>query len=336
MRIAIIGPIYPYRGGIAHFNNHLVAQLLNSKHDVKVFSFKRQYPAWLYPGDSDRETDQTQIAMNAVFTLDPFQPWTWSKCAKIIQSYQPDLAIITWWTTFWWMPFTFLSSLLKRKHIKTAFLIHNIIQHESHWWDRLLTKITLSQTNRFLVQSESQHSSLKQLIPGAIIEECPHPIYNQFSKKAIPQIEARKELGLQQDIFTILFFGIIRRYKGLHNLLTAIARLNDSGTHVQLVIAGEFWEPIDSYQKQIGQLNLNDNVRIFPGYIPAEKVALYFSSSNLLAAPYVSGTQSGVAKLALGYGLPVMITECIADSFAASFQRQRRNNCQKCTSRRPG
>ncbi len=319
MRIAIVGPVYPYRGGIAHFNNHLVSYLQKSKHDVKVFSFKRQYPGWLYPGDSDREADPNPITMDAFFLLDPFQPWTWSKCARQIQLWQPDLVLITWWTTFWWLPFTILATLLKRKNIKTAFLIHNIEQHESRWWDRILTKITLTRSDRFLVQSESQYASLNVLVPDAIIEQCVHPIYNQFSNNVLSQNQARKVLNLNEDVFTVLFFGIVRPYKGLRNLIAAVAKLIEAGKDVHLVVAGEFWEPLVSYQNQIDQLNLNDVVSIFPGYVPNEKIALYFAASDLLAAPYMSGTQSGVAKLALGFGLPVLITESITDDLLRSL-----------------
>jgi glycosyltransferase involved in cell wall biosynthesis len=319
MRIALVGPVYPYRGGIAHFNNHLVSHLQMSKHDVKVFSFRRQYPGWLYPGKSDREADPNPITIDAEFLLDPFQPWTWSKCAQQIQMWQPDLVLITWWTIFWWLSFTILATLLERKNIKTAFLIHNIKQHESRWWDRILTKIALNSSDRFLVQSESQYASLKVLVPDAIIEQCVHPIYNQFSGNGISQNQARKVLNLKEDVYTVLFFGIIRPYKGLRKLIAAIAKLKETGMDVQLAIAGEFWEPLVSYQNQIDQLKLNDAVRIFPGYIPNEKIALYFAASDLLAAPYVSGTQSGVAKLALGFGLPVLITECIADDLLRSL-----------------
>jgi glycosyltransferase involved in cell wall biosynthesis len=320
MRIALVGPVYPYRGGISHFNGHLAHYLHKNGHEVRVFSFKRQYPDWLYPGESDRDTSTSPLQTNATFILDPFLPWTWTDCANQIQSWKPDLVLIAWWTTFWWLAFSVLVSMLNRRGIKTAFLIHNIIPHEVRWWDRLVTGFTLRRSSRFMVQSDSQRERLLEIKPDAFFHQSPHPIFNLLSTERIDKIGARSRLGVAQDSFTLLFLGIVRPYKGLQNLIKAVHILKENNHPVSLVIAGEFWESLADHRSLIQQLDLSENVMIFPGYIPNEQLADYFSAADLFVAPYISGTQSGVAKLALGFGLPAMITESIADELLRKYE----------------
>ena len=160
MRFGIVGPVYPYRGGIAHFNGHLANDSQKAGHDVKVFSFKRQYPAWLYPGESDQDGSADPLHTQAAFLLDPFLPWELTKCADEICSWQPDLVLITWWTTFWWLAFSVLVSILNYRKVKTAFLIHNIFPHEFRWWDQMVTRFALRRMKRFLGQSDSQRDRL--------------------------------------------------------------------------------------------------------------------------------------------------------------------------------
>jgi glycosyltransferase involved in cell wall biosynthesis len=320
MRIALVGPVYPYRGGIAHFNSHLAHYLHKNGHEVRVFSFKRQYPDWLYPGESDRDTSTSPLQTNATFILDPFLPWTWTDCANQIQSWKPDLVLIAWWTTFWWLAFSVLVSILNRRGIKTAFLIHNIIPHEVRWWDRIVTGFTLRRSSRFMVQSDSQRERLLEITPDAFFRQSPHPIFNLLSTERIDKTEARSELGIARDSFTLLFLGIVRPYKGLQNLIKAVHILKENNHPVSLVIAGEFWESLADHRSLIKQLDLSEDVKIFPGYIPNEGLAGYFSSADLFVAPYIHGTQSGAAKLALGSGLPVVITESIADELLRQFE----------------
>jgi glycosyltransferase involved in cell wall biosynthesis len=329
LRIAIIGPIYPYRGGIAHYTSHLVYYLKNAGHNVKVFSFRRQYPDWLYPGESDRDPSQTPLHCEAEYILDPIKPWTWFQCVVAIKQYHPDLVILTWWVTFWAPAFCSLLKLIKRNHIPVTILIHNVLPHEAKPWDHYLTKMTLQQGDRYIVQTEDQKKRLIEIIPNAItrVSLCPHPIYNLFPNQRMEKRKALETLGIPENETVILAFGIVRAYKGIHPLLDALSILDKKGIAPSLLIVGEFWDPIADYRKQINELGIQKKVSIIPGYQPDEKLPLYFSAANLLVAPYTGGTQSGVVKMALGFGLPVMITEIISDEILTKYEGRGVTTC---------
>ena len=163
-RIALVGPVYPYRGGIAHYTSHLAAHLIENGWEVKIYSFARQYPASLYPGSSDKDPSQDAIRSDADFILDPLYPWTWDKCGRRIIEWKPDLVIIPWWTTFWGFAFARLIILLNKAGIRTVLLIHNVLPHESKPWDRLITKLVFHQTNLFITQSNTQRDALLQIL----------------------------------------------------------------------------------------------------------------------------------------------------------------------------
>ncbi len=319
-KIALVGPVYPYRGGIAHYTSHLASHLENNGIEVKIFSFRRQYPQWLYPGESDRDPSLEAIKSDASYDLDPLYPWTWETSIRKITAYQPDLVLFPWWTTFWGMAFGWMLFRLKKKGVRTAVLIHNVIPHEAKSWDRLITRKALVQTDHFIVQAQSQKERLLGILPHPEIRMAPHPVYDQFPGMRMDPIEARKLLNLPEDRPIVLFMGIIRKYKGLHPLIDAIGVIRKKDEPIHLVIAGEFWDPVGEYQDQIQNLNLSEHVTIFPGYIPNEKIPILFSASDLLAAPYIGGTQSGVVKLAMGFGLPVFISRKITDDLLNRYQ----------------
>jgi glycosyltransferase involved in cell wall biosynthesis len=316
MKISMIGPVYPYRGGIAHYTTSLAVALKNAGHEVKVHSFKRQYPAFLYPGETDKDPSANPVRVESEYTLDPIYPWTWWKTARKIFADEPDLVLIQWWTTFWAPAYAALAFHLSRRKIPIIYLIHNVLPHENRVWDRLLARFALGQASAFIVQTSSEQKKLLDLIPSAKINYCSHPMYQRFSELVVSKEMARQQVGLPVDKPIFLFFGIVRPYKGLKHLIDAIARLVDSSVH--LAVAGEFWEDVELYQKQVDGLGLTGRVTLFNKYLPNEEAHLFFSSADALVAPYVGGTQSGVVELALGYGLPVILTDRIADGISAS------------------
>jgi glycosyltransferase involved in cell wall biosynthesis len=320
MKVSIIGPVYPYRGGIAQYNALLALSLDAHQHPTQVISFRRQYPAWLYPGTSDKDPSQQIIQIQAEFLLDPILPWTWRQAVARIAQFHPDLVIIHWWTTFWAVSFAFINSLLNRKGFRVVYLIHNVMPHEQKPWDAWLARLALGKGHAFITQTEAEQKRLQSLLPGAVIRLCYHPVYH-FSFAPLPsQVEARERLGLDPEGTILLFFGIVRPYKGLHVLLDALARLRQSGHTAQLVIAGEFWEDKAAYLTKIKDLNLSDQVKIEDRYIPNEQLGGFFSAANALVAPYTTGTQSGVANLALGYGLHQIVTQVVADGIPPAYQ----------------
>jgi glycosyltransferase involved in cell wall biosynthesis len=291
----------------------LLARALETCYQVRVVSFRRQYPAWLYPGQSDKDPSAEPMKMKAEFILDPVYPWTWRTAALYIETIKPHAIIFQWWTTFWAPAFFALSTYFTHRKIPLIFLIHNVLPHEAKPWDKWFASLTLGKGDAFIVQTEQQKKKLESIVPGAKAAVHPHPVYDMLSHNKISKGEAHNRLGLSGSDTIILFFGIVRAYKGLQYLLDAIALMNKKGKRVHLVVAGEFWDSKETYLKKIEQLNLTDQVTIHDRYIPNEEVALYFSAADVFAAPYSGGTQSGAAKMAIGFGLPLVISDTVAD-----------------------
>ncbi len=311
MKFVLVGPVYPYRGGIAHYTTMLAQTLAKRGSQFHVVSFRRQYPRWLYPGKSDRDPSQKPLRVNAEYLLDPLYPWTWWQTARRIAKWNPDLVIIQWWTTFWAPAFAALAFLLRRRGVKVLFVIHNVMPHEPHPWDRWLAHLALRQGHHFLVQTGREKERLLSLLPQAQMILSPHPVYDMFAGQRIPIAEAKQQLGLPVDEPVALFFGIVRPYKGLRFAIEALAELRARGKTVHLLVAGEFWEDVMAYTRLIEQLGLSAQVKIDNRYIPDEKIGLYFSSADVFVAPYVGGTQSAAVKVALGFDLPVVISQAI-------------------------
>jgi glycosyltransferase involved in cell wall biosynthesis len=317
LRVTIVGPVYPYRGGISHFTTRLARALEQHGHTVQVVSFRRQYPAWLYPGQSDRDPSQQRLDIVAEYLLDPFFPWTWRQSARHILQFRPDIVVLQWWTTFWAPAFLALARQLNRKGAPASFLIHNVLPHEAGFWDPWVARLVLRQGRAFIALTGQEKQRLLALVPGRPVEVCPLPVFDMFTGQQAPREEARRHLGLPSLLPVVLFFGIVRPYKGLETLLDAIARLRERGLGTRLIVAGEFWEAKDKYLRQIERLGLAEQVRLEDRYIPNEEVARYFSAADVFAAPYTSGTQSGAVKLAMSFGLPVVASQCAADAILA-------------------
>jgi glycosyltransferase involved in cell wall biosynthesis len=318
VKFVVIGPVYPYRGGIAHYTSQLTKSLIENGHKTVTFSFRRQYPAWLYPGKSDKEPSHTGFKSNAEYTLDPIYPWTWINTAKAIAEIDPDAVLIQWWTTFWSIAFWSLSSLLRKYGLKVIYIIHNVAPHEPLPWDNWLVSKVLKNGAAFIVQSPNELERLQSLLPNANSILCSLPVFNQFAiETKISKTEAKHLLGLKNTHPMVLFFGIVRPYKGLKYAIQAISILKSKGIKFHLVVAGEFWENIHDYEEQINQLELSDQITIFDRYIPNEEVSLFFTAADLFIAPYIGGTQSGSVKIALYFNLPIIITDCISDELLA-------------------
>ncbi len=319
MRVILVGPTYPYRGGIAHHTQFLDQALQELGHQTMVISFQRQFPALLYPGKTDKDPSHRQVQANTQYLLDPIKPLTWLQAARTIAAIQPDLVAFQWWTTFWGIPFAFLSSQLRRKEIPCVYIIHNVLPHEARPWDAWLARQALSRGAAFLAQTSQEKARLLALIPGANAKVCAIPIYKMATPDKPSRSQARQRLGLPDEEMALLFFGLVRPYKGLHYLLEAMGILRQAGIQPFLIIAGEFWQDKNSYLRQIQDLQLSQQVQIEDRYIPDEEVEWYFSAADLLVAPYVGGTtQSAVAKLGRGFNIPMIITEEVAHSFGKS------------------
>jgi glycosyltransferase involved in cell wall biosynthesis len=323
-KIALIGPVYPYRGDIAHYTTLLDRALRNAGRNVLLISFRRQYPSWIFPGRSDKDPSEEPIHVEeANYWIDSINPITWLQTFRRVRKFSPDLLILQWWITFW-APVWLTLMALNRIFLKCPVLIvcHNVLPHETRRYDILLAKLTLRLATHLIVQSEEEQARLLALAPSASSTIAPLPMFDMFVHQGIEQSEARAALGLSPDEPILLFFGIVRPYKGLPELIRALPAVRQSVNGIRLVIAGEFWEDKDEYLQLIDELALNDMIVIDDRYIPNEEVAVYFSAADALAAPYRFKTGSGVSQLANAFGLPV-ITVPAEDVDAASVQPTR-------------
>jgi len=319
--ISIIGPIFPFRGGITHINSLLINELENNDCDVQVISFTRQYPSWIYPGSSDKDPSYLKFHTDGDRIIDPFHPWTWWNTAQRIIRFNPALIIIHWWTTFWSVPFIFMNRFFSHRNKKVVYLVHNVFPHEQKFYDRYLSKLTLNRGNAFIVFNTHQKKLLKDINPNTPIELCPMPLYGFPILNKKSKIITRKILELPSKEILLLFFGFIRPYKGLVHLLNAMALLKERKIFPILIIAGEFWEDKSKYKKLINELNISSMVKIFDYYIPNEELDLFFSSVDIVVFPFTGGTWSASAALALGSGLPIIITEKIADGINNVYRK---------------
>ncbi|MBO4635247.1 MAG: glycosyltransferase [Bacteroidales bacterium] len=302
MRIALLSSFYPLRGGISQFNASLMAGL-GKCHIVKAFTFSRQYPNMLFPGKTQYVTPEDEaVPVEADALLDTVNPFTWVRTARAIRAWKPDLLVMKYWMS-WFAPS--LGWVARHAGCKVVTVLDNVIPHEAHWFDKPLTRYFLNGNNGFIAMSESVAADLLRLKPGAPHIIRPHPLYSHFGEK-LPREEALRALGADPSKKTLLFFGLIREYKGLDILLEAFRDLPED---YQLVVAGEPYGSFDRYQAIIDSLPGKDRIYLFPDYIRDSEVKKYFSAADLCVLPYRSATQSGISAIAYHFDLPMVVTD---------------------------
>lgn len=307
MKIVIIGTAYPMRGGIAHYVALLYKILVKRGHDVKIISFKRQYPSIFFPGKTQQDLSKENEPIPSEPILDSIGPLSWIRTFLSIDKYQADLVIFKYWMPFFapcYAAIGFLTRLFTRT--KILYLCDNIIPHERRIEDKLLTRIGLWNVHYFIVQSKAVKNDLLDFRPDAIYREVPHPVYEIFSNPYNRE-QARKHFNLKSKDKVMLFFGYVRKYKGLHYLIQAMPAVLKQ-LDIKLLIAGEFYEDREKYLEHIQQLGINDSVFVFDDYIPNEEVGLYYNAADVVVLPYVSATQSGIIQIAYNYNKPVITT----------------------------
>ena len=304
MKIAILSCFYPFRGGIAQFNANLFEEL-GKEHDVRAFNFSRQYPGLLFPGKTQYVTPQdTAVPVEAEALLDTADPFSWGRTARAIRRWGPDVLIVRYWMS--WFALS-LGHVAKHcgPNCKVIGILDNVIPHERHWFDTPLTRLFLSTLDGAVTLCDEVGRDLKALRPDVPHVVLPHPIYTHFGPK-LPRNEAESILGLPAGRRTLLFFGLIREYKGLDILLQAFDLLDE---RYQLVVAGEPYGSFDKYQKLIDNGRAPAAVHVFPDYIPDADVKNYFSTADLTVLPYRSATQSGISAVSNHFEVPMVVTD---------------------------
>lgn len=304
MRIAILSPFYPYRGGLAQLNARLYTEL--GKHnDVKAFTFTTLYPNFLFPGKTQyvQEGDPVTV-VDSERVLNSINPFSYIRTAKRINKYAPDILIIPYWMSFLSPAFGSVCLLLNKK-IKVISLVHNAISHERTLIEKPLAKYFFNRCDAFIVMSEPVKKDLLTLKKDAKICLLPHPIYDHYAERSDKETACR-QLNIKSDKRNLLFFGLIRDYKGLDILIEAMSMLDDS---YQLIIAGESYGDFGKYIQLIEKSLLKDNIAVFEQYISDDMVPILFSATDVLVLPYRSATQSGVVALAYQMELPMIGTD---------------------------
>ncbi|WP_460588288.1 glycosyltransferase [Haliea atlantica] len=306
--VVLIGPGWPFKGGIASHTTYLY-RALRALAPTLFIGFRQQYPRWLYPGDGDRApADRTLYEADAQRLLSPLSPLTWWRAARAIKQSRPRHIVIPWWHMFWAPMVLVLVGFARRTcpqaHI--TFLVHNAAGHEAGRLAWYLSRLVLRRGDAWIVHARSEQEALFDMLGKVPVQCLSHPAYPVTARDRPERGTARLRLSLAERP-TLLFFGFVRPYKGLDTLLEALARL-DASTPCQLLIAGEIWGNPDHWQAEVSRLGLGDRVRFEQRYIPESAVGDYFAAADLVMLPYRSATGSGVVKLAHSHGRPVVVT----------------------------
>lgn len=304
MRFALIGPFSPYRGGIAHFSEALRQGLGGRGHEVEPVTFSRQYPGVLFPGTTQYEPDGRPAGAERL--LDTIGPRSWWRTARHVIEQKPDAAVFQFWMPFLGPSYGTVARRLRKAGVPVLAVVHNALPHERRLGDRALARYFLRACDGLAVMSDAVRRDLERLGVEAVVRQVRHPVYEHFGA-ARPRVEARAALGLPPEAPVLLFFGFVRRYKGLHVLLDAMPRVLERLPEARLVVAGEFYEAEGRYRTQAAPLG--KAVRFDAEYIPSESVGIYFSAADVVVQPYVSATQSGVAQIAFHFERPVITTD---------------------------
>ncbi len=306
MKIVSIGPAHPLRGGIAKFNESLASSLVAAGNHVDIFSYRFQYPSILFPGTSQYTKSPPPEGLNIEALVHSLSMLNWSRVASEVVSRQPDLVIIHYWMPFFAPAMGYISGKLRKHGITVILLAHNLIPHESQSGPVILTRWLLRHVDGLVTLSASVKEDALKIRKGIPALVIPHPLYDNFGEKA-GRGEAIRHLSLDESKKYILFFGLVRKYKGLDILLKALPLFADPD--IVVIVAGEFYEKKVEYTTLIDELEMSDRVVISDGYIPDEDVRYYFSAAELVVQPYRSATQSGVTQIAYSFEIPMVVSD---------------------------
>lgn len=304
----IVGPAHPLRGGIADFNEALATSIKSEGMEVVIFSFSLQYPALFFPGKTQFDETSPPQGIDIRPVINSINPVSWYSAVNKILSENPDLVVVRYWIPFLAPCLSVISRALKKQRIKVVAIADNIIPHEKRPGDKFLTSLFLKSVDAYMVMSKSVLSDLDKFGIKDKKVYAPHPVYDIFGSGE-DKSDARKFLGLDVSGKWILFFGIVRKYKGLDILLRAMGDDRIKAMGVKLMVAGEFYDDRAEYDLLIKEYGLKESVRLSPVFIPQEEVKHYFCSADLVVQPYRSATQSGITQIAYHFGRPMLVTD---------------------------
>lgn len=309
MNVIIIGSAYPYRGGgISTYNERLARQFINEGHTVSIYTFSLQYPSFLFPGTSQFSSEPAPANLVILRKINSINPLNWLSVGNELRKMRPDLLVVRYWLPFMGPCFgTILRIIKKNNYTQIVCIADNIIPHEKRPGDTLFTRYFVKPVDAFITMSEKVLKDLKKFAPGKPSVFIPHPLYDNFGGK-LSKREAREKLGIDNSEKILLFFGFIRRYKGLDILLDAMKLLKVQNKNYKLLVAGEFYEDRKAYDEQIIQTGIKDQLILRTGFIPDSEVKYYLCAADVVVQPYRNATQSGVTPLAYHFEVPMIVT----------------------------
>ena len=309
MHIVLLGTAYPFRGGLATFNERLARQLQAEGHQVEVITFTLQYPSFLFPGKTQYSTENAPTDLLINQQVNSCNPLNWFKVGYRIRKMQPDLLITCYWMAFFAPCYSIIERIAKRNgKTRTIALVHNMIPHEPSILDKLFAPFYVRSTDGFVALSESVVQDIDHLDRNNKPKTSyPHPIYDHYGEQMSKE-EACQALNLNPENQYMLFFGLVRAYKGLDLLLDAFGKVKDQFPNLQLIVAGEFYEDEDKYRAQISNNQLTNRVIIKNDFIADADLRKYFGAADLIVQPYKSATQSGVTQVAFHFEKPMLVT----------------------------
>jgi glycosyltransferase involved in cell wall biosynthesis len=306
-KIFIIGPAYPLRGGPAQFNENLCAELNKAGHDAQIISYSLQYPNFLFPGSSQFEKSGKAPDGIKIHTLiNTVNPFNWLKVARFIKKEKPDFILFRYWLPFFGPSLGTIGRLVRSK-TKVLALTDNIIPHEKRFGDKPFTNYFVNSCHGFIAMSKTVLNDISKFTSNENKAYSPHPMYETYGA-SLSMEEARKKLNLNTNDKIILFFGLIRHYKGLDILMEAMAHPEIKKQNIKLLIAGEFYEDKQPYLDLIQKYKLQDQILLHDKFISNEDVRYYFCASNLVAQTYRNATNSGVTMIGYFYEKPMLVT----------------------------
>ncbi len=307
----LIGPVYPYKGGISHYTS-LMYRALAKSHDVEMISYKMQYPKFLFKKEQRDYDNDTFKIEGTKFLINTANPFNILKTARDIVRLDPEKVIIQWWHPYFAPCYRILTGVLKKARIPVTFICHNIFPHERFVLDRKLTRMALKNGDKYILHANGEVNDLLSIKKDADYKVQVHPTYSAFNFEDLDKETARGRLGIGKDERVMLFFGFVREYKGLKHLIKAMdilkrGRYKDGGMP-RLLIVGDFGGKKDEYLELINDCNVGEDITIEDGYVPDREVGKYFAASDVVVLPYESATQSGIVQIAYGFRKPVIVT----------------------------
>lgn len=308
MKIIIAGTAYPYRGGLAAFNERLAHQFIKEGHDVEIYTFTLQYPDFLFPGKTQYSDGPAPDGLRIVRKINSVNPFNWLRAGNEIRKKHPDLLIIKFWLPFMAPCLGTIARMARKNgHTRVVSILDNVIPHEKRIADKLFARYFIGSADGFIAMSDSVMHDVELFDRKKPKAFCPHPLYDHFGEKTGRQ-EAATHLGLDTGTRYMLFFGFIRDYKGLDLLMHALADKRFDKMNVRLIVAGEFYNNAEKYHKLEKELGLADKIIWRSDFIADDEVRYYFNAADIIVQPYKSATQSGVTQIAYHFEKPMLVT----------------------------